>query len=329
MEGNLSVLSGGGFAKALSSVKGLFVKNSVLVNIRDVQSGDIEFTFRLRRSHKMQRVYDAFRGRRGGGDSFILKLDGRRVARGHTPDCLGMSDHVDLSCVPAVKVDIRNFWTQKIDCSFVIESNDTFRLIHQACVKKRGNGGFDLSFHGRKVKLSETPSSLGMKNHVEFTCVPVPLVTIVIKDTERPGKVHKFLVRRDQKLSKIYLKYRKMKGDGSFFFMHNGYKISLDETPDSLGMKDRAVIICVPSSHVIIDIFNVETQEVQWVNTINSSSQFQLLYKYCEDKRSQHKGKSRSSFYLEFNGSRINHDDTPHSLGMGDGDRAQTASADA
>mmetsp|Transcript_20901 Transcript_20901/g.32247 ORF Transcript_20901/g.32247 Transcript_20901/m.32247 type:complete len:117 (+) Transcript_20901:222-572(+) len=112
-----------------------------------------------------------------------------------------------------------------------------------------------------------------------------------------------------------------MKKDGSFFFMYDGHKISLDETPDSLGMKDRAEIICVPSSHVIIDIFNVETQEVQWVNTINSSSQFQLLYKYCEDKRSQHKGKSRSSFYLEFNGSRINHDDTPHSLGMGDGDR--------
>ena len=147
MEGNLSVLSGGGFAKALSSVKGLFVKNSVLVNIRDIKSGEIECTFRLPRSLKLGRVYDAFRGIRGGEDSFILKLGGRKVAWVDTPTCLGMSDHVELSCVPAVKVVIRNFWTQKIDCSFVIESNDTFRLIHQACVKKRGDGGFDLSFH--------------------------------------------------------------------------------------------------------------------------------------------------------------------------------------
>jgi len=187
MEGNLSVLSGGGFAKALSSVKGLFVKNSVLVNIRDVQSGDIEFTFRLRRSHKMQRVYDAFRGRRGGEDSFILKLDGRRVARGHTPDSLGMSDSVKLSCVPAVKVDIRNFRTQKIEWSFDMESNNTFNLIHCMCVKMRGNTAFDFSWRGRQVKLIETPSSLGMKNHVELMCMHVPAVTIVIKDKERPG----------------------------------------------------------------------------------------------------------------------------------------------
>jgi len=282
MEGNLSVLSGGGFAKALSSVKGLFVKNSVLVNIRDAQSGDIEFTFRLRRSHKMQRVYDAFRGRRGGEDSFILKLGGRKVAWVDTPTSLGMSDHVELSCVPAVKVVIRNFWTQKIDCSFVIESNDTFRLIHQACVKKRGDGGFDLSWHGRKVKLIDSPSSLGIKNHVELTCVPVPVVTIVIKDTERPGNGPKFLLRRDQKLSKIYLKYRKMKGDCSFFFMYDGHKISLDETPDSLGMNDEVEIICFPSSPVMIDIFNVETQEVQWTMAQESSASFQSIFVECE-----------------------------------------------
>eukprot|EP00985_Skeletonema_marinoi_P006292 scaffold2721_cov103-Skeletonema_marinoi.AAC.2 len=122
-----------------------------------------------------------------------------------------MPDHVELSCVPAVKVDIRNCLTQKIDGSFVIESNDSFRLIRPmyAKTKMRGNAGFDLSWHGRKVKLIDSPSSLGMKNHVELT-----LVGIIIKDNERPGNEPKFLARRCQKLSKIYLKYRELKGDG-------------------------------------------------------------------------------------------------------------------
>eukprot|EP00985_Skeletonema_marinoi_P006293 scaffold2721_cov103-Skeletonema_marinoi.AAC.3 len=62
-----------------------------------------------------------------------------------------------------------------------------------------------------------------------------------------------------------------------------------------------------------------------------SSASFQSIFVECEKRRPQYKGKSRSSFYLEFNGSRIKYDDSPHSLGlgMGDGDRAQTASAAA
>eukprot|EP00985_Skeletonema_marinoi_P017308 scaffold9413_cov125-Skeletonema_marinoi.AAC.1 len=120
-----------------------------------------------------------------------------------------------------------------------------------------------------------------------------------------------------------------MKGDGSFFFMHNGYKIiSLNETPDSLGMNDQVEISCVSRSSVIIDIFNVETQEVDWTGTLESSASFKHMFMECD--RLQYKSESRSSFYLEsssleFNGSRISDDDTPHSLGMGDGNRVEVS----
>eukprot|EP00985_Skeletonema_marinoi_P023651 scaffold15862_cov86-Skeletonema_marinoi.AAC.4 len=87
-----------------TTVSSAEVINRVLIDIRDIKSGEIECTFRLPRSLKLGRVYDAFRGIRGGEDSFILKLGGRKVAWVDTPTCLGMSDHVELSCVPAVKV---------------------------------------------------------------------------------------------------------------------------------------------------------------------------------------------------------------------------------
>lgn len=193
----------------------------VKIDIRDVNSREIECTFRLTRSHKLQRVYDALRGWRGGEDSssFILKYsDGSRVVSlEDTPNYLGMSDHVELSCVSSVKVDILNFWTRKIDCSFDVESKDTFRLIHHMCVKMRESAAFDFSFNGRRVKLNETPSSLGMKNRVELICVPVPWVEIVIKDEERPGTEQRFRVRRCYQLRVVYRKYREIREGARFF----------------------------------------------------------------------------------------------------------------
>jgi DNA-nicking Smr family endonuclease len=289
----------------------------VVIGIRDVNSGEIECTFRFPRSHKLQRIYDALRALgRGGEDSFILKLDGRRTSLDDTPSSLSMSDHIELSCVPSVKVDVRNFWTREIERSFDMELMDTFRLIHPVCVKMmRGSAAFDFSFHGRRVKLNDTPSSLGMKSCEELTCVPVPVVTIVIKDMERPGiEQQRFVVRRCRKLSELYLKYREMKGKGSFFFMCNGRKLSLHETPDSLCMNDQVEVSCVSSSAVIIDIFNVETQEVEWTMILKSSDSFRRVYKACEENRPHYKGKARSSFFLEFRGSRIDYD-TPNSLG--------------
>ena len=315
---------GGGFVKAEPSANEQHangaaqgdVKNRVVVNIRDVESGEIE-CIRLPRSHKLQRVYDALRGWMGGKDSFILKLDGHKISLGHTPNSLSMPDTVELLCVPAVKVDVHNFWTRKIECSYVMERNDTFHMMHNMCVKMRGNAGFVLSFLGRRLKLCETPSSLGMKNHVELTCVPVPMVEIVIKDAESPGYESTFPIRRDQKLSDIYLKYREMKGDGSFFFIFGKRKLSLRETPESLGMNDQVEITCVSSSTAIFDVFNIETQEVDWTIFLKSSSNFQRVFNACEDQRLQYKGKSRSSFFLEFRGTRIDCDaDTPNSLGM-------------
>jgi len=326
------MMSGGGAAKEVSlssssadeqhangAAQGDAI-DRVLIGIRNNASGEIECTFRMPRSHKLQRIYRTLWEWREGKDSFILKLDGRRVDLGDTPDSLGMSDHIEILCVPAVKVDIRNFWTQKIECSFVIDINDSFHLIHNMCVKMRGNTAFDFSWQGRQVKLSETPSSLEMKNHVELTCVPVPMVEIIIKDIERPWiEEQRFVVRRCHKLSKIYLKYSEIRGDNSFFLIYNWHKLSLRETPDSLRMNDQVEIACVSSCYVIIDIFNVETQEVSFAGILESSASFHLILLEFEKNRLQHNGKS--SFYLEFNGTRIDHDDTPNSLGMGDGDR--------
>lgn len=98
--------------------------------------------------------------------------------------------------------------------------------------------------------------------------------------------------------------------------MWNGRKLSLHETPDSLRMNDQVEISCVSSSSVIVDIFNVETQQVEWTKTLESSASFKDIFMACEDNRLHYKDKS--SFSLEFNGSRINYDDTPHSLGMVD-----------
>eukprot|EP00984_Skeletonema_dohrnii_P020532 scaffold10013_cov79-Skeletonema_dohrnii-CCMP3373.AAC.36 len=253
----------------------------------------------------------------GGEDSFILKLDGHKISLDHTPNSLGMSDHIELLCVPAVKVDVHNFWTRKIESSFVMESTDTFHMIHNMCVKMRGSNAFVLSFHGRRLKLRETPSSLGMKNHVELTCVPVPMVEIVIKDAESPGYESTFPIRRDQKLSDVYLKYKEMKGDGSFFFIYCKRKLSLRETPESLGMNDQVDFTCVSSSTVIVDVFNIETQEVDRTMLLKSSSSFKRVFKACEDQRPHCKAKPRSSFFLEFRGTRIDCDaDTPNALGM-------------
>ena len=128
------MMSGGGAAKEVSlssssadeqhangAAQGDAI-DRVLIGIRNNASGEIECTFRMPRSHKLQRIYRTLWEWREGKDSFILKLDGRRVDLGDTPDSLGMSDHIEILCVPAVKVDIRNFWTQKIECSFVLIS---------------------------------------------------------------------------------------------------------------------------------------------------------------------------------------------------------------
>jgi len=109
-----NMMSGGGSAKEVSSAdepQASDATNRVVIDIRDANSGEIEYTFRLPRSHKLQSVFDTFRGRRGREDTFILKLDGRRVEVSDTPTSLGMPDHVELSCVPAVKVVIRNCLT--------------------------------------------------------------------------------------------------------------------------------------------------------------------------------------------------------------------------
>eukprot|EP00984_Skeletonema_dohrnii_P011150 scaffold4429_cov81-Skeletonema_dohrnii-CCMP3373.AAC.13 len=91
------MMSGGGSAKEVSSADEQQASDAT--NRVVIDTGEIEYTFRLPRSHKLQSVFDTFRGRRGREDSFILKLDGRRVEVSDTPTSLGMPDHVELTSV--------------------------------------------------------------------------------------------------------------------------------------------------------------------------------------------------------------------------------------
>lgn len=303
---------GGGSTKEVSSAttdqhpNGVIIINGdtgnkcLLIDIHDDKSGEKYCTFSMSSSDNLQKVYDALIKRRGGEDSFILKLGERRVFRMDTPNSLGMSDHVELTCSHSEKIVVRNFWTREKVCVH-LESNDSFHLFHRLCVKMSGNDWFDLPVNSRRLKL------LGMKNHVELVNT-VPVIKIFIKDAKHPGTKHEFLVRRDQKLRELYRKYRDVRRGGSFFFMYGRRKLSLDVTPESLRMKDQVEIFCNASSSVIFDVINVETKKVEWTMTLETSSSF------------RHIRRPTSDFYLDFNGSRIGYDDTPLSLGIEGGD---------
>ena len=161
------------------------VNKCVQIDIRDRESGEIEFTFSLSRSQELQSLYEqvwnAFDEMTGREDLRILKLDGRTIVSSDTANSLGMSAHTELMCYPVVIVEVCNFWTRKKEWSWIMDHNESFCLIQNLCMELRGNDGFDLSYNGQRLKLNETPSSLGCKNRVELVCIPVPVITIVLK----------------------------------------------------------------------------------------------------------------------------------------------------
>ena len=136
------------------------VRNTVLINIRDEESGEIERTFIVHRSRKLKWVYDRLKLRRAGGDSFLLKLNEHTVAWADTPSSLNMKGNAELTCVPIVIVVVRNFWNREEVWRWSLRCKHPFRLLHKSCIKMRGNDGFDLSYNGRRLKLNESPSSI-------------------------------------------------------------------------------------------------------------------------------------------------------------------------
>ena len=136
-------------------------------------------------------------------------------------------------------------------------------------------------------------------------------------------------MRRDEQLTKLGLIHKEAR-----IFMYDNRKLSLQETPDSLRMtSDRVEISCVPFSSVIIDVYNVETQKIEWTTTLGRCSYFSHIFMECEKRRQHYKYGSGSIFYLEcemlclhpgcdiLHTYRIDQNDTPHALRMAHGDR--------
>ena len=319
-----------------TEVSSAAVNKCVQIDIRDKESGKIEYTCSVPRSQELRSLYtqvwNAFNERTGREDLFRLELDGREIEFFDTPSSLEMSDRVELMYCPIVIVVVYNFWTRKEERRWRMHHNTSFSLLKNVCIGLKGNDGFDLSYNGRRLKLNETPSSLGMKHRVELLCIPVPVITIVLKymDTDGlPSCEHEVVMRRDEQFTKLGLIHKE-----AGIFMYDNRKLSLQETPDSLYMlSDRVEISCVPSSSVIIDIFNVETQKVEWTMTLGSASYFSHIFMECEKRRPHYKYGSGSIFYLEcdmkcahpgcsiLHTYRIDQNDTPNSLKMAEGDR--------
>jgi len=131
-----------------------------------------------------------------------------------------------------------------------------------------GDKCFDFIFRGVVVDLGETPISLGLKNCAEFVYVP-HLVNILIRNRMTGEVEHRYHGTRTVNFRSIKEEtIEKRSGnsaftfsldgvaicgcatpnsDGSFDFYFNGVIIDLDkDTPESLEMKDREEVVCVP-----------------------------------------------------------------------------------
>ncbi len=231
----------------------------VFIDICDEESRAIAGPFKLRRSQRLQKVYEVIRKKRGG-DSFTLMLGERPALETDTPNSLQMDDHAELTYVPFVLICIRDKESRAIAGPFKLCRSQMLQQVYDAFRERRGKeDSFILKLGEESVGYWDTPDSLEMETHEELTCVPDTNMACAEEDAISSIDIVFFNVESDinhvvlrhgynEKMKNLFSRYAAMreippkslrfKSDNKVLFLSSIGKMS----PRDLGMQNNDVI---------------------------------------------------------------------------------------
>ena len=230
-----------------------------LIGICDEESVAIAGPFKLRRSQRLQTVYDAVREWKGG-DSFILMLGERPALETDTPKSIGMKNIAELTYVPYVLIKIRDEESVAIARPFKLRRSQMLQQVYDAVREWRGEeDSFILKLGEESVGYWDTPDSLEMGDQEELTCVPDTNMACAEEDDSTIDIVFfnqvsseinhvvlrhgynekmKILFSRYAAMREIPLKSLRFKSDNKVLFLSSIGK----KSPRDLGMQNNDVI---------------------------------------------------------------------------------------
>jgi hypothetical protein len=225
----------------------LFLVPAVLISIRNNETQEV-VKFHLRRSSTFQDLYNDYL--EGGDKCFDFIFRGVVVDLGETPISLGLKNCAEFVYVPhLVNILIRNRMTGEVEHRYHGTRTVNFRSIKEETIEKRsGNSAFTFSLDGVAICGCATPNSIKLGDSVEILLEPYAVIDIRDSVTQ---DVVPFELGRAITFRTLFDMYKEFEGsngnDGSFDFYFNGVIIDLDkDTPESLEMKDREEVVCVP-----------------------------------------------------------------------------------